>query len=261
MSEGKPARDLLGIAPYGEAIKIVVEKTTETAQQFLYEICKPAAAEFGLLLRDNVRAWRAKNLANIANKARELVTINAEGVQLRAHPRIVSEIVENGSWCDDETLQNMWAGLLASSCSATGTDESNLLFCGLLKQLTSAEARLLRRVFELVAVDFDARGVFFYSVRMTYEEVTEASGLIGKDIVEYHFNHLHSLGLFAKIGGNLITKRKDGMFDSEVFNSGDCAPIFEPQELAIHLFVRAEGYRISPTEYFKAQAATESRQK
>jgi hypothetical protein len=84
-SEPKPTTDLLGVALYGEALKIGVQKTFDIAEQFLNDICRPAAGEVGLLLRDHVRAWRAKNLANIASKAKEHVAVTSEGVQLRTH--------------------------------------------------------------------------------------------------------------------------------------------------------------------------------
>src|SRR5688572_14259926 len=129
--EQKPL-DVLGLAPYGEAIKIGVEKSLETAQQILYDICRPAAAEVGLLLRDQFRVFRAKNIAKIANKLPEFVSISADGIQLKAPPRLIAEVIESGSWCEDEQLQNMWAGLIAASCTTEGRDETNLLFTDLL---------------------------------------------------------------------------------------------------------------------------------
>lgn len=237
MIEDKKSTDLLGIAPFGEALKIVAEKGADTAQQFLFEICKPAAAEFGLFFRDNVRAWRAKNLMNIANKARELVTINADGVQLRAHPRIVAEIIESGSWCDDEELQKMWAGLLASSCSDEGRDESNLLFTDLLKRLTSPEAHLLRHVCSWWGRE---GGSTLYG--LTHDEITEITGLRGDTVIEYHLGHFESLGL---IDGSYTVKLKGG--DRSL-------PNVKPEMLALHLFVRCEGWRGTPEDFFKSRS-------
>src|SRR5688500_7999823 len=99
-SDNKPL-DVFGIQPIAKAVETTVEKTLETAQTFLFELCRPAAAEAGLLLRDKVRVWRAKNLASIANEAKRIIQITSEGVQLQAPPRIVHEVMEHGSWCED----------------------------------------------------------------------------------------------------------------------------------------------------------------
>ena len=233
MSNEKPvANDLLGVAPYGEAIKIAVEKAAETAQTFLYAICKPAADEFGLLLRDRVRVWRVRNLAGVVNKAKELVPPNTDGVQLQAHPRIVAEIVENGSWCEDEELQRMWAGLLASACNEDGTDESNLLFSDVLKRLTSPEARLVSHV-----CCWWGRERWKAAYGLSLDEIATVTGL-HKTVVEYHLGHLDSLGL---LDGSHTVRRK---------GEDKSVPSVRPKRLALHLFVRCKGWRGSPEEYF-----------
>ncbi|MEO6902899.1 MAG: hypothetical protein ABI315_07070 [Bacteroidia bacterium] len=60
--------DLLGIAPYGETIKIAVEKGFGAAEAVLSRICLPAAEELGLMFRDKVRYWRLNNIINVINK-------------------------------------------------------------------------------------------------------------------------------------------------------------------------------------------------
>jgi hypothetical protein len=86
---------------------------------------------------------RVANIASIANKAEKRLLEHKYPDQVRAHPRLVGEIVENGSWIEDELVQGMWAGLLASSCSESGDDDSNLIFITLLKGLSKLQARIL----------------------------------------------------------------------------------------------------------------------
>ncbi|KAF5421991.1 MAG: hypothetical protein C5S45_02980 [Candidatus Methanocomedens sp.] len=131
--------DVLGIQPIADSINIV----TKTASEFLNLICRPAAEEFGFLLQDRVRYWRIRNLSNIAFKAKGILEIQNDGFDLSASPRIVHNILENGSWIDNDIIQGMWAGLLASACTKEGKDESNLIFIHLLSQLTFSEVKIL----------------------------------------------------------------------------------------------------------------------
>ena len=233
MSSEKPvAKDLLGVAPYGEAMKIAVEKATETAQTFLYSICKPAADEFGLLLKDRVRLWRARNLANIANKAKELVIVNADGVQLCAHPRLVAEVVEHGSWCEDERLQSMWAGLLSSACTADGKDESNLVFADLLKRITTSEARFLAYVCERT------RGSWGAQVELPESEMAKAMDTSDMQVVAYQLGHVRSLGL--------IRHPSESDWSHPMLKQMPATPA----ELGLHLYIRCQGSRKAPDDFF-----------
>src|SRR5438046_870375 len=60
-----------------------------------------------------------------------------------AHPRLVQKIINESSWVEDEFVQDMWVGLLASACTESGNDDSNLVFTNLLSSLTRIQARIL----------------------------------------------------------------------------------------------------------------------
>ena len=103
--------DILGIKPVGDAISKLTTALVDGSAAFLSRICLPASEEFGLLLRDKVSSWRAANLvAMLENAEKKVADNNLDG--LHAHPRIVSSILEEGSWIDDVVVQDMWAGLL-----------------------------------------------------------------------------------------------------------------------------------------------------
>lgn len=72
VAEPDKSLDVLGIKPVAEAINTVTQATTAGAGAFLSRICLPAAEEFGLLLRDKVSAWRAKNALAITVQAEEM---------------------------------------------------------------------------------------------------------------------------------------------------------------------------------------------
>ena len=230
--------DVAGIKPYGEALKVTVEKSLETAQTFLYALCRPAAEEVGLLLRDRVRDWRATNLSRIANKAHGLISITEDGAQLRAPPRIVHELMEHGSWCEDEQLQQMWAGLLATSCSPDGKDESNLLFMDILKRLSSVEAKFIEHVCKKVKLRLDRKGYLAAPpLDISIEEILSVTGWSDKTLARAHLNHLTSLGLLA---------------DQPDINFGK-QPLFpwvQAQSLALHFYVRCTGSLKTPEQFF-----------
>ena len=97
MSEPDKSLDLLGVKPLAKSIEIVTTGTVDGAGAFLSRICLPAAEEIGLLLRDRVSAWRAKNAQEITGRAEKLVFDAAGGQAIHAHPRIVAGVIELGS--------------------------------------------------------------------------------------------------------------------------------------------------------------------
>lgn len=145
MSDESKSLDILGFKPVADSINKVATASVDGVSAFLSRICLPAAEEYGLLLQDVVRAWRASNISEIARKAKEKLEEHSpdDSNNAHAHPRVVFSILEHGSWNDDDYVQNFWAGLLASSCTDEGDDDSNLLFINLLADLTKLQARIL----------------------------------------------------------------------------------------------------------------------
>jgi len=67
-------------------------------------------------------------MAAVVSKAEAKPNASAESANVHAHPRLVGLILEQGSWVALDEMQEMWAGLLASSCTESGDDESDLMF-------------------------------------------------------------------------------------------------------------------------------------
>lgn len=147
---------------------------------------------------------------------------------------IIAQILEQGSWIDNEEVQKMWAGLLASSCTEDGGDESNLIFTSILSQLTSLEAKILNHCCEkaekfktkvgwLMAKDF----------KMSLGEMQKLTGIFDLHRLDRELDHLHSLDLI------------EGGFHPDI----DFADV-TPRPLALQMYVRCQGSRGSPIEYF-----------
>lgn len=237
MAEGdEKARDLLGIAPVGRAVEKVAEATVRQAEAFLESICMPASKEFGLLLQDRVRAWRARNAILIAQKTEQFLKSSSGISGKKAPPRLVAAILEHGSWNEAEGIQTMWAGLLASSCTTAGEDESNLIFINLLSQITSSEARILNHVCEKAQkVAYPSGLVMANALFLRAEEIMAISGINDIHQLDRELDHVHELGLIQS-GFNAATQ--------------DLIANLAPTALALNLYVRCRGSQDPPLKYF-----------
>jgi hypothetical protein len=230
--------DLLGIKPIGEAISAATKAAIDAASAFLGRICLPAAEEFGLLIRDKISFWRLKNFLKISEKAENLLKMNPDFELKHSHPRLVFSILEHGSWSEDSTVQDMWAGLLASSCTSGGEDDSNLIFINLLSHLTKSQARLLKFSCECSGKYVERPGLIMvgqFVIKLnTLFKVMEIDDI---NIIDRELDHLRSLGLIV---GGIIPEKDD---------SADITPT----ALALYMYVRCQGSKDSPVDYFKLE--------
>jgi hypothetical protein len=233
--QGNRSIDILGIKPLGDAALKVTEAAIAGASSFLSRICLPASEEFGLLLRDRVSHWRARNAAKIAAKAEERVA-GRDSSSLRAHPRLVAEIIDKGSWNDEDDVLNMWAGLLASSCNSDTYDDSNLVFTTILSQLTTLQVRLLAYACEHAPKYASPTGLpFSDEFHVIASELMRITAIEDIHRLDRELDHLRSLELLGLYGG----------FNPDILEAN-----IAPTPLAMHLYVRGQGYIGSPVEYW-----------
>lgn len=248
-AHNKKSLDLLGLAPYGEAIKLSIEKGFEGAQAILSRICLPAADELGLLFQDKIRHWRLNNIIKIIQKAEGKLVFENDNLNLTAHPRVIKEIIDNGSWCDNDELQNMWAGLITSSCNELNNDDGNLLFVDTLKRLTVIQVRLLSYLCCNCTLSVDKNGLIFAKhIVLGLDDLLKITGTDNIHRLDIEFDNLASIKILK--GGML-----DGHAAGFTFNdpSEEMKAELEPSPFAIALYVRAQGFRGSPKEYFKLE--------
>jgi hypothetical protein len=249
---------LVNLGSLTKPVDTLTKGLIEGAGAFLSRISLPAAEEFGLLVRDKVSGWRTLNAAKIAQKAEKILQTQGGVQERQAHPRLVWSTLENGSWVADDRVQDMWGGLLASSCTEDGKDESNLIFMNLLAQLTSSEAKLLSYVCEQAAKSTNPAGVVgAYTVELTREKVSDISGIKELHHVVRELDHLNALQLLK---GTFGSKAESEIGDYyKQFEIEDdywlIEPDFEvanvaPTNLGISLYVRCQGSLLSPAAFF-----------
>lgn len=227
--------DVFGLRPFGDSIKIATQATVDGASAFLGRICLPAAEEFGELLRDRVRSWRGANALQIAVGAQRIVDALPDAEARHAHPRLAAEILDRGSWVEDDQVQRMWGGLLASSCTLDGRDDSNLIFIDLLSRLTVPQVRLLERACRAAEKARTPGGIMITRghVEFTLEDLVRIMGIDDLHRIDRELDYLAALGLTA--GGMSIRQQS-----AEV--------IVNP--LALQLYARAQGFAGNPLDFY-----------
>lgn len=237
--------DLLGIKPIGDAANTTVEKSFQGVEGFLKSVCVPALDELGLLLKDKVRHWRLNNILRILDKAKGKLRYENEELKIQAHPRVALAIIDNGSLNDNDEVQEMWAGLFASSCNKDEQDDENLIFVDLLKQLTLIEARILKYSCERVRKVLYSNGLIVADeLKVNCDELVKLT--LTKDIhrLDRELDHMRSLDL---IGSSL-----GGGFDENLTAN------IRPTALALHLYVRCQGYNTDPAFFWQDNVITKA---
>jgi hypothetical protein len=106
----------------------------------VHRLAGPVCDDIGAMISNSMKPYRARNLVNNFRKVERI--LREAGLSANAVPtRLLFPIVEASSIEDNETLQDMWAGLLATASQQTETVSPS--FIETLKQLTPDEARHL----------------------------------------------------------------------------------------------------------------------
>ena len=136
-----PSREPRGMRMSGIE-SIVATGATTLAVDLLRRLAGPAADQVGCMLGDKAWEYRANNLIKITQRLQRKL-IDASLPANAIPPRLLLPIIENCSVEDNETLQDMWAGLLATASQEK--DSMSPSFIETLKQLTPVEATVLQR--------------------------------------------------------------------------------------------------------------------
>ena len=239
------ALDLLGVKGLSDSTRLATKGLIEGAAAFLSRLCLPAAEELGLALQDRISDWRARNAVQMLNRANEIHLSRSPDPSERLSPRLAHIAIEEASWIEDAQVQEMWSGLLASSTSPDGRSDQNLLFMNLLKQLSSLQVLVLQFAVKKSAKKAVSTHGFVMSEGPTVVSVTELLDLFGtEDLqrIDRELDHLRELGL---IGAASLLGMRGGIHPDR-----DTADL-TPTPLAFHLYVRAQGSRLSPKAYWK----------
>ncbi|MGD0546975.1 MAG: Abi-alpha family protein [Terracidiphilus sp.] len=127
------------------AVEIVKSSAFDKLADIIHKLAGPMAEELGFMMGDKVRAYRVSNWVNVVRKT-EKILAEANLPPKAVPPRMFIPILEASSIENDETLQDLWAGLLASASEEA--DSLSPSFIETLKQLTPGEAVTLESLYD-----------------------------------------------------------------------------------------------------------------
>lgn len=200
-----------------------------------------------MLFEDTIHYWRLGRYVDLAGKLKQKLAENKVPEKAHAPPRLARLILDQGTWVEDAAIQDMWAGLLSSSCTESGDDDSNLIFATLLGSMTKLQAKILNFACEQAEKGSTKTGLICaQTFRSPLEKLYEITGETDLQRLDRELDYLHAQKLFIE-GGGLDP------FENYAY--------LTPSPLALHMYVRCQGSRQSPAEYFgfpKPQAADDA---
>ena len=228
----------------------------------------PAAEEFGLLLKDNIAAYRAKNLEAIAEKTKEKMEHQKLEPSGDASPQLLRQVIDEASWSADSTIQSMWAGLLAIAAATRAAADDSLVYTDTLKRLTPFQAHLVNRIYSdprccsvKQAGAPKAESAFYPENHLIYTVVDVLKQFPGDlgSIVPIH-NATHESVLETENGWGIAISRFRpqiealvtlGLVDKVKFLTGGKGGIeVTPSLKGLDFYMRCLGYSVYPLEAF-----------
>ena len=229
---------LKAAAEQTEPEDILREFRVASAIAFLHKISPGCAEDAARLLREGLSSFRVSSALEIVLNAERMLSFAPNADHLTAPASIVMRILEDGSWADAESTQHLWAGLLTTSCTQGGRDESNLAYVNLLCQLTSSHVRILS-VACTKATKFMAglEKVSSRPIILSAKQMSEITGSRDLIRIQRDLEYLSDLGL-------LTTSSEPHSF----------TPIegteIAPTSVGLQLYARCSGHRGAAQEFY-----------
>lgn len=126
----------------GAVVKAAVQATESSAKQampgLMSRVLGPSADEIG----DVAKLWTAYKLRNvrriIAAAERKADEKHSEDP---IHPRVAHQVLDNGSYCDDELMAEYYGGLLAAAKTPTGRDDRAVSWSSIVTGMSALQIR------------------------------------------------------------------------------------------------------------------------
>jgi hypothetical protein len=210
---------------------VVRELRMARALAFLRRICPPAGEEIREMFHKSLSSVRVSNIVEIAFKTERLLAHEPNASRMVAHPDLTVRILEHGSWVDVEWIQELWAGLLATSCTFEGQDESNLVFINLLSRMAPLPTQILTAACAKATQAMSQSGsVSPYLLAFSAEEMAKITRSNNLTKIYRSITELSELGLLEK------GPRLSSQVDPETAKA-------KPTHLGLQMYARCNGQR------------------
>ncbi|HKD62222.1 MAG TPA: hypothetical protein VKB47_17295 [Terracidiphilus sp.] len=219
---------------------ILSEFRLARALAFLTRICPQATHDLKLLFREGLSNIRIAQAIRILNRTEAMLAAEPDFHRLHAPESVVLRVVKEGSWAEDPTTQQLWAGILSTACTTMGDDESNMPYMDLLSEFANIDGRLFTEACTKTEKVFASSGaVSAVPIICTGQDLIRISGAHDLMKIDRNLFQLANLGLL------------EPRIKNKYFNFDQDANL-TPTALGLELFARGQGHRGAPHDYYSA---------
>ncbi len=230
-AEARPWKFLLeSAAEQSEPNTVLDLARLAKAIDFVGRLWPLGAKEVAKLVYGGLTKRRVANAVEILLNAEKLLPADFSRGTIGARPGLVAKVLEFGSWADERWIQQLWAGLLVSSCTGSQKDDSSESFADLLGKLASVHVRILKYACVRVAALRSESGAVMEPVICGREEIMEIAASRELLRIERDLDHLYGLGLVERRAMSAST-------------SSHYAADITPSDLGMQLYDRCKGAR------------------
>lgn len=216
----------------------------------------PTFEYFGIGLKNTIESFNNKAKENLSNIIKKSIVKKGKKLEEKGiiNPRILKEVVLDGSFCDTNVVQEYYSGILACSRTKSGSDEG-IYYINIIKGLSSRQLKLHyliyskfinenkgkkcnlheEEVIRKFKVSFSTDDIFN---NLKLESINEFDNFTSND-----FPALYNAGLINSYSFDTTIKEKDKQF------------VFSITLLGLSLFLQAVGYE----EIFVPKCLTDSK--
>ncbi|SRR6266404_2886376 len=207
-----------------------------------------------------VEVWTKKRVDNVTRIFRHARDKLGEKIKVdgAVPPRVLKEILQEGSFCDDELAAEYFGGVLASSRSQISRDDRGAAFARLIGRLTTYQIRSHFILYSVVKNAFEGQSILIntpegpgklttYLSRSSYAACMDLSA--NEDVLVIIGHALFGLERENLLNTFISTTKEDlaKNYGVEVEENGI---VFQPSTLGVELFLWAHGRREIPVWEF-----------
>ncbi|MGA8089813.1 MAG: PilZ domain-containing protein [Terracidiphilus sp.] len=229
-SEARPWKFLLeSAAEQSEPNGVLDLARLANAIALLSRLWPQGAKHVAQLVYGGLTRARVANAVEILLKAESMLPPDFSTESIGARPGLVLKVLQFGSWADERWIQQLWAGLLVSSCTVPQKDDSNEAFADLLGKLATVHVRILKFACVRVgALRSESGAAVTEPVICGREEIMEIAASRELLRIERDLDHLYGLGLLERRASTAST-------------STHYAADITPSVLGLQLYDRCKG--------------------
>jgi hypothetical protein len=167
--------------------------------EFLGRLCPDAVQDISRLVRTGLGNMRVANAVQIALNAESMLALEPQGYKMHANRETLQRIIADGSWADEDWIQQLWTGLLVTSCAVEVKDQLDSDLADRFSQLAPVHLRIFQAAcFQAEKVDSDDWQVVSKPLKFEIKEIQGITGVQSLAKIERDVFHLTDLGLLEK---------------------------------------------------------------